>query len=76
VPGANLVAWPGSDTPPAQALAGVPNLRIVYAWNPVKREWSRYVPGAPSYLSNIPTLKKGLAYWFIATGSAAVPFQP
>lgn len=76
VPGANLVAWPGNDISPAQALASVPNLRIVYAWDPVTKTWSRYVPGAPGYLSNIATLKKGAAYWFISTGAGTVPFQP
>lgn len=76
VPGANLIAWPGNEVPPAQALAGVPNLRIVYAWDPVTRTWTRFVPNAPSYLNTILSLKKGVAYWFIATGSGDVPFQP
>lgn len=76
VPGANLIAWPGNDIPPAQALAGVPNLRIVYAWDPATRTWTRYIPGAPSYVNNISTLKKGLSYWFIATGSSSIPVQP
>ena len=61
---------------PAVALANVPNLRIVYQWDPATRTWSRYVPGAPGFVSNIPVLKKGLAYWFISTGSGNVPFQP
>lgn len=76
VPGANLIAWPGSDVSPAQALASVPNLRIVYAWDPATRSWSRFVPGAPGYVSNIATLKKGVSYWFISSGSGSVPFQP
>jgi hypothetical protein len=76
VPGANLIAWPGSDVSPAQALSGVPNLRIVYAWDPATKSWSRFVPGAPGYVSNISMLKKGLSYWFISSGSGSVPFQP
>ncbi|MEO8538614.1 MAG: matrixin family metalloprotease [bacterium] len=76
VPGANLLAWPGSELPPAQALGNVPNLRIVYAWDPVTHKWSRYVPGAPNYLNSLQTMKKGVAYWFIATASGSVPFQP
>ncbi|HEY6509939.1 MAG TPA: matrixin family metalloprotease, partial [Vicinamibacterales bacterium] len=76
VPGANLLAWPGIDTPPAVALANVPNLKIVYAWDPTTGKWSRFIPGAPGFVNNLSVLKKGGAYWFIATGSGQVPFQP
>jgi hypothetical protein len=75
LPGANLFAWPGNDQPPAQALAGVANLKIVYAYDPATGHWRRYVPGAPGYLNNLQVLKKGSAYWFIASGSAQVPFE-
>ncbi|MBK7124960.1 MAG: matrixin family metalloprotease [Dehalococcoidia bacterium] len=76
LPGANLLAWPGGDAPIAQAVAGVPNLKVVYAYDPVTRSWTRYIPGAPSVVNNLLTLKQGVAYWFIATGAAQVPFQP
>lgn len=76
VPGANLLAWPGNDLPPAQALAGVPNLKVVYAYDPVTGKWTRYLPGAPSFLNNLGLLKKGLSYWFIATGSTQITFEP
>ncbi len=76
LPGANLMAWPGGDLPPAEALANVPNLRIVYAYDSATGNWTRFVPGAPSFINNLPLLKKGGSYWFIATGSAQVPFQP
>ena len=70
------MAWPGSDLPPAVALAGVPNLKVVYSYDPATGHWKRYIPGAPSFLSNLTTLKKGGAYWFIATGSASGSYQP
>lgn len=76
LPGANLMAWPGGDVPPAQALADVPNIRIVYSFDPATGNWTRYIPGAPSFLNNLTLLKKGRAYWFIATGPAQVGFQP
>jgi len=77
VPGANLFAWPGNDLPPAVALAGASsNLKIVYAWDPITQSWSRYAPGLPGYLNNLTTMKKGSAYWFIATGSTQIAFQP
>ena len=75
-PGANLMAWPGSDMPAAQALATVQNLKIVYSYDPATGNWTRYVPGAPSFLNNLTFLKSGDAYWFIATGSAQIAFQP
>jgi hypothetical protein len=75
-PGANLLAWPGNEAPPAVALAGVPNLKVVYAYDPVSGHWTRYIPGAPGFLNNLAMLKKGGAYWFIASGSAQIPFQP
>ena len=67
---------PGSDLPPAVALAGVPNLKIVYSYDPATGNWTRYIPGAPAYVNNLLSLKKGSAYWFIATGSAQISFQP
>jgi hypothetical protein len=76
LPGANLMAWPGGDMAPAQALANVQNLRVVYSYDAATGNWTRYVPGAPSFLNNLQLLKKGGSYWFIATGSAQVPFQP
>lgn len=76
VPGANFMAWPGGDLPAAAALANVPNLKVVYSFNPATGDWVRFIPGAPAYVNNLIALKKGGAYWFIATGSAQVPFQP
>jgi hypothetical protein len=75
-PGANLMAWPGNDMPPAQALAAVQNLKVVYSYDPATGNWTRYIPGAPAFLNNLTSLKKGGSYWFIATSLAQVPFQP
>jgi hypothetical protein len=76
-PGANLLAWPGADLPPAAALQGQGNaIRIVYAWDPATGTWLRYAPGLPSYVNNLLLMKKGGAYWFIANSAAQVPFAP
>lgn len=76
-PGANLLAWPGADLPPAVALAGQGGaIKIVYAWDPATGSWLRYAPGLPSYLNNMLLMKKGGAYWFIANSAAQVPFVP
>ena len=76
MPGANLLAWPGVDTPPDVALANVANLKIVYAYDSTTGKWTRFIPGAPGYVNNLGGLKKGTAYWFIASGPGQVPFQP
>jgi len=76
VPGANLLAWPGNNLPPAQALAGLENqITIVYSWDPVSGTWQRYGPGLPWYLNTMQSMQKGNAYWFIATGSGRILFE-
>jgi hypothetical protein len=77
VPGANLLAWPGGDAPPAEALDGQgAGLRIVYSYDPATGAWLRYGPGLPSFLNNLKLLRRGQAYWFIASGPAQIPFVP
>ncbi len=75
-PGANLLAWPGGDLPPAQALGSLAStIRVVYGYDASTGIWVRYIPGAPAYVNNMPVLKKGQAYWFIAKGAALIPFE-
>ena len=70
-PGANLVTWPGNDASPADALGGsAGNIAAVYAFDPTTRTWKRYAPGAPGYVNNLLTMKKGEAYWIIAKSQA------
>ena len=76
LPGANLLAWPGGDLPPAVALGAIaPAIRIVYGYDTASGTWVRYAPGLPAYLNNMAVLKKGQAYWFIAKSSALVAFE-
>jgi hypothetical protein len=76
LPGANLLAWPGGDVPPAQALGSLAaTIRIVYGYDAATGTWVRYAPGLPAYLNNMAFLKKGQAYWFIAKGAAQVAFE-
>jgi hypothetical protein len=77
LPGANLLAWPGGDIAPAEALAGQGGgLQIVYGYDPATGTWYRYGPGLPAFLNNLTILKQGQAYWFIASGPAQIPFVP
>ena len=77
VPGANLLAWPGNDASPAEALDGQGSgLRIVYSYDPATGSWLRYGPGLPSFLNTLTLLRRGQAYWFIASGPAQIPFVP
>ncbi len=75
-PGANLVAWPSGDVPPAQALGSMANsIAIVYAWDPSTRTWQRYSPSLPGFANSLKMLHRGGAYWVIAKGSAQVPLN-
>ncbi len=77
LPGANLLAWPGADAPPAIALAGQGTaIRMVYSWNASTRTWERYGPDLPAFLNNMALLRKGGAYWFLANTSAHLTFAP
>jgi len=76
LPGANLLAWPGSDLPPAQALGSfAASIRIVYGYDSATGTWVRYAPGLPAYLNNMTVLKKGQAYWFIAQAAGLIHFE-
>lgn len=76
LPGANLMAWPGSDAPPQVALAGQPGIQAVYSYNPVTRTWSRYIPALPAFVNDLTMLRQGQAYWFIASTAAQLPYSP
>ncbi len=71
--GANLVAWPGDDAPPAKAVksAGA-TVSMVYRWDAASRKWQRYSPTLPAFANSLTTMRKGEAYWVISTGQAQV----
>ncbi len=72
-PGANLVGWPEDDIAPEEALGEHGNIiTIVYGWDSANGQWQRYGPGVPSYVNTLQLLRKGHAYWIIATGHAQV----
>lgn len=76
LPGANLLAWPGNDLPPALALAGAPSIRAVYEYDPWSGQWKRYVADAPAYVNTIALLRRGGVYWFLASGPASIAIEP
>lgn len=71
-PGANLVAWPGGNVPPAQVFGPNSNVAVVYEWDPSTGSWRRYLPGMPGYLNTLTQLRTGAAYWVIARGQAQI----
>jgi uncharacterized protein YkwD len=74
--GANLVVWPSDDTTPSQALGSMGSaIAIVYAWDPATNSWQRYGPALPSFANSITFLRRGAAYWVIATTNAQVPIH-
>ena len=75
VPGANLLAWPGTDMPVSIAVADQHGaLRAVYTWDAFSGTWQRYIPGVPAFVNTLVTLHRGGAYWFIATASMSIGF--
>ncbi len=76
LPGANLMAWPGADAPPAVALAGQAGIQAVYSYNPATKAWSRYIPSTPAFVNNLAVLKQGQAYWFISSSALQIPYVP
>ena len=73
LPGANLLAWPGTDTSPEEALRGMPGIVAIYAYDTATGQWLRYVAGLPSCVNNLSRMHRGQAYWFIATTKASLP---
>jgi hypothetical protein len=69
------VAWPGTNTTPADAFKGNTTVSVVYEWDAVNGQWNRYFPGLPPYLNNLKTMKQGGAYWIIAKSKSAVVYQ-
>ena len=73
MPGANLTGWTGNDVDPREALGHMGNvIDVVYAWNPKSRTWDRFGPSLPDYVNTLTMLKKGQAYWIIASRSGAI----
>jgi len=72
-PGANLVAWPGNDAPPDEALRGMSGIVAIYAYDASAGRWLRYVPGLPSFVNNLSRVHRGQAYWFISSTKSSLP---
>jgi hypothetical protein len=74
-PGANLLAWPGANRAPGQAISGVQatNLRMVYEWDPASGEWHRWSPLLPAFANNLQMMRSGASYWFIAIAALQMP---
>ncbi len=69
--GANLVTWPGANTPVAQALQGTAgNVHAIYRWDPSTKTWQRYSPSLPPFANTLTNLRPGEAYWVLAGGQS------
>jgi hypothetical protein len=69
----NLLTWPGQDVAPAQALSGqAGTVKSVYQWDADTGEWKRYASNVPAFVNNLPLLKQGMAYWFIASSPSSI----
>ncbi len=74
-PGANFVAWPGSNQAVEVALGDDPSVAVVYEWDAASRTWRRYFPDLPDYLNNLETLRQGNVYWVIARSAAKLSVE-
>jgi hypothetical protein len=73
VPGANFIGWTANDVSPHDALGNMGEVvDVVYSWNTGTRTWDRYGPNLPDYVNTLGQLKKGEAYWIIASGHGAI----
>jgi hypothetical protein len=50
-------------------------IAMVYQYDARTGTWLRYGPSLPSFLNNMDLLRKGTAYWVIATSPANVPVR-
>jgi hypothetical protein len=67
--GANLVAWPGDNVSPAQAIAAAgADIAVIYRWDPAAKQWQRYAPSLPAFANTLKVMRTGEAYWVITTG--------
>ncbi len=72
--GPNLVAWPGNDIAADQAVAGYTDrISIVYGYDQATGGWKRYSAGLPPFANTLTMLRRGEAYWFIASAPVDLP---
>ena len=69
--GANLVTWPGEDVAPWNVIiTSATNVIAIYSYDATTREWRRYSPRLFPVGNTLSMLRKGEAYWIVASGPA------
>ena len=64
--GWNLIAWTGDETPVASALAALPAVRSVFAWDAAERRYLRYSRGVPASVNRLTVLRAGVGLWVLS----------
>ncbi|MXY80437.1 MAG: hypothetical protein F4Y94_12340 [Chloroflexi bacterium] len=64
--GWNLITWTGYDTPAATALAAVPAVGAVFAWDAAAGRYLSYRRGIPVARNSLTTLRPGDGLWVLA----------
>jgi hypothetical protein len=73
VPGANLTGWSGENVHPRDVMGNMGSvIDVVYSWNPNTGTWERFGPALPDYVNTLSLLRKGQAYWIIASNHGAI----
>jgi len=73
--GPNLVTWAGGDRVPAGRLAETPGIVVVYGWDAARQQWLRWGRSLPDWANSLLELRRGNAYWVIATASSTLNFE-
>ncbi len=64
--GWNLITWTGDETPVAAALAALPAVGAVFAWDTAAGGYLTYRRGVPAALNRLTTLRPGDGLWVLA----------
>ena len=75
--GWNLIAYPlTAEKPITEALSSIASkYTAVYAYDPTDPDlWLKYLPGAPSYVSNLAAMTPGYGYWIKVTQNCTATF--
>ena len=64
--GWNLIAWTGDETPVASALAALPAVSRVYAWDARAGAFLGYSRGVRASVNRLTVLRAGLGLWVLS----------
>ena len=70
--GVNFLGWVGEAMPIGNLFEAVPEIEVVYSWDPQRQRWSMASPVVPSRLWGLRELNQGRAYVLRLSNGAAL----